>query len=173
MRIYFVFFLITQAFFSKLYALTLDDAISNVQTFNTPNKDKDAGKIVCTKSFHSNFRKGPDINFPIEFEILKSGYPLKVLKYADTWYAVEDFEGRIAWVGRVNIRAKCGGIVKSQGFSSVYFMPNVNSKMLFSLEKGYILHNIECITEKWCKLKIKNKIGWIEKQNVWGVKENN
>ena len=160
MKIYFIFFLITQGFFSNAFAITLDDAISKAENVEV--------KFVCTKSVHANFRKGPDVKFPIEYQILKSGYPLKVIRYADTWYAVEDFEGRIAWIGGVNIRAKCGGIIKNAGLSSVYFMPNVKSKILFSLEKGYILSQIECFTPEWCEVKIKNVRGWIQKKDVWG-----
>jgi SH3-like domain-containing protein len=170
MRFCFIFFLITQGFFFNTNALTLDDAIKNIEnTGSKKNDTKDVKKFVCTKSFHSNFRKGPDVNFPIEYEILKSGYPLKVLKYADTWYAVEDFEGRIAWVGSVNVRGRCGAIVKNGGFASVYFMPEVKSKILFSLEKGFILNEIECFTEEWCQIRIKNTKGWIQKKDVWGV----
>ena len=169
MNIYLTFFLITQAFFSFAQAFTLDDAITKIENEQKTKNGVDERKIVCTKSFHSNFRKGPDINFPIEYEILKSGYPLRVIKYADTWYAVEDFEGRMAWVGAVNVKAKCGAIVKSGGFASVFFMPNVKSKILFSLERGYILNNINCQTDLWCEVLINKTRGWIQKKDVWGV----
>ena len=75
MRFYFIFFLITQGFFFNTNALTLDDAIKNIEnTGSKKNDTKDVKKFVCTKSFHSNFRKGPDVNFPIEYEILNCLY---------------------------------------------------------------------------------------------------
>jgi SH3-like domain-containing protein len=77
-------------------------------------------EIVCTKSFRSNFRKGPSTNFPIAYEILIRGYPLQVIKYVDTWYAVEDFEGTIAWISEINIKKTCGAIIKTWANACLY-----------------------------------------------------
>lgn len=176
-----LFYFITQGFFFEAIARpsSLDDIIAGIEKQVSPVKNKGMGgkdpqldndgrKVVCTRSFRSNFRKGPSINFPVEYEILKSGYPLRVIKNVDTWYATEDFEGRIAWLGSVNVRSKCGAIVSKGGFAPVYFTPNTKSKILFSLERGYIITEIECQTEKWCSVAIKNTRGWIKKDNVWG-----
>lgn len=182
--VYLFFHLITQVFFFELTAQSssLDDVISAIEKQVIPNqrhkgqnksseitKNKyDDRKTVCTKSFRSNFRKGPGINFPIEYEILRSGYPLKVIKNVDTWYAVEDFEGRIAWLGSINVRSKCGAIISKGGFTSIYFAPSTKSKILFSVEKGYIINELECQTAKWCLVTIQNTTGWILKNDIWG-----
>lgn len=124
-------------------------------------------EIICTKTNHSNFRKGPDIKFPIEYKLLIVGYPLKVLKSIQGWYGVEDFDGVVAWISEINVKKKCGAIVKNPALAFVYLYPSENEKIIFSLERGFVINNIECF-EKWCKVKIQNKVGWILKSDLWG-----
>ena len=149
---------------------SLSDASNQIttETSRTKTPKEDIRKTVCTKSIRSNFRKGPDTNSPIEYEVLVRGYPLKVIKFIDTWYATEDFEGNIAWISQINVKQNCGAIVSSSSLTSVYFAPSVKSKVILSLQKGFIIHSVECLTPKWCSVKINEKTGWVLKENLWG-----
>jgi len=96
------------------------------------------------------------------------GYPLKVIKFIDTWYATEDFEGNIAWISQINVKEHCGVIVSSVGLSFVYFSPSAKAKILMSLQRGFIVHSVECFTKEWCSVKIGEKTGWMLRENLWG-----
>ena len=173
-----IVYFITQVFFfnTSLAKLpntnrpSLSDVSSQITTQSSHKKtpNDDTRKTVCTKSIRSNFRKGPDTNSPIEYEVLIRGYPLKVIKFIDTWYATEDFEGNIAWISQINVKQNCGAIVSSSNLTSVYFAPSVKSKVIISLQKGFIIHSVECLTQKWCSVKINEKTGWVLKENLWG-----
>lgn len=124
-------------------------------------------KYICTKTNHSNFRKGPGTKFPIEHKIMVPNYPLLVLKEADSWFGVQDFEGTVAWVSQINIKNSCGAIVKTPSVTFAYFHPSKEAKIVFSLQKGYIIPELQC-TLDWCKANIKNKTVWIQRTNLWG-----
>ena len=178
MKLICIVYFITQVFFfNTSFARlpnanrpSLNDASTQITTQNSRSKTikEDIRKTVCTKSIRSNFRKGPDTNSPIEYEILIRGYPLKVIKFIDTWYATEDFEGNIAWISQINVKQNCGAIVASSSLTSVYFTPSVKSKVIISLQKGFIIHKVECLTPKWCSVQINEKTGWVLKENLWG-----
>jgi SH3-like domain-containing protein len=185
MKYFIPIILITQAlFYSSAFSgnvqvdsPSLDDILSSIDEQSQKkmaDKYKNAPKIinnreiVCTKSFRSNFRKGPSTNFPIAYEILIRGYPLQVIKYVDTWYAVEDFEGTIAWISEINIKKTCGAIIKTHGLTPVYIKPSQQAKIILSLERGFIIHNLECLTKEWCEVEVNNTKGWITKENLWG-----
>lgn len=184
-----VFLFITQVFFFLNYSTlaenvkvevhSLDDIIAFIEKDEKMQKSKESKKsvksmdndsraTVCTKSYHSNLRKGADVNFPVHYEILIKDYPLKVIKYIDTWYAIEDFEGEVAWISEINVKKKCGAIVKSYGLIPMYFRPEVQSKVLILLERGSIIKEIECISPEWCRVKINKQTGWVEKKHLWG-----
>lgn len=180
-----IIYFITQAFFFggqslakvKINQPSLGDLARHVESDSNQNSSvkkqakhvNDARKVVCTKSIRSNFRKGPDVTSPVQYEILVRGYPLRVIKFIDTWYATEDFEGNIAWISQINVKEHCGAIVNSTGLTFVYFSPLVKSKVLMSLQRGFIIHSVECLTEEWCSVKIDEKTGWVLKENLWGV----
>ena len=186
-RILFIYF-ITQVFFFTTSVLgqkveinspSLDDLIVSIENQYQENKIKkqtkktqlnasDSRETVCTKSFRSNFRKGPNTTFPVEYEILVRGYPLKVIKYVDSWYAVEDFEGVISWISEINVKKNCGAMVKTPGLAFVYLKPSKDAKVMLSLERGFIIHELECWTQEWCRVTVENKKGWMQMQDLWG-----
>lgn len=137
------------------------------QPSSTPYIMDDKLEIICTKTNHSNLRKAPGTKFPIEYKVLVSGYPFKVVKTVSGWYGVEDFEGEVSWISEINIKKKCGAIVQNPALTFVYLHPSLESKVMLSLERGFIVHNIECFGE-WCEVKIQNKTGWMEKKDLWG-----
>ncbi len=148
---------------------SLSDVASQITSKSSAKKPiNDRRETVCTKSIRSNFRKGPDVASPVQYEVLVRGYPLKVIKFADTWYATEDFEGNVAWISQINIKKNCGAIVVNPALTFVYFSPSVKSKVILSLQKGFIIHTVECLNAKWCSVKINEKTGWILKEHIWG-----
>ncbi len=192
MKYFIAIILITQALFYnafcynalagevKVESPSLDDILSSIEEQSqkkiaekqkTTHKMANNREIICTKSFRSNFRKGPGTTFPIAYEILVRGYPLQVIKYVDTWYATEDFEGTIAWISEINIKKNCGVIVKTHGLTPVYIKPSLKTKVILSLERGFIIDAIECLTKQWCEVEVNNTKGWIQKEHIWGELE--
>ena len=176
---FWIIYFITQGFFLEMSVFFPKIVYARVETASQPSLvvknvkngavyKEDLRKTVCTKSMRSNFRKGPDINSPVEYEVLVRGYPLKVIKFIDTWYATEDFEGNIAWISQINVKENCGAVVKVNGLAFVYFYPSVNSKIVMSLERGFIIRNVECFTKEWCLVMIDDRTGWVLRSEIWG-----
>lgn len=127
-----------------------------------------AEKFLCTKSNNVNFRNGPGQQFAIIYKVFKKDYPVKIINTVEGWHAVEDFRGDKMWVSVVNLSSKCGKIVKNGKNAEVKIQPDENSITLMVLEGGFILEKITCY-ERWCQVSINNKLGWILKENIWGV----
>lgn len=125
-------------------------------------------KIMCTKSSNVNFRNGPGQQFKILYKVFKKDYPVRIINSIEGWYAVEDFKGDKMWVSSGNLSSKCGRIVKNERSAEVKVKPDENSINLMILESGFILKEIKCYST-WCQIEIEGKLGWILKENVWGV----
>ena len=127
-------------------------------------------EYICTKGNKTNLRNGPGTKFKVIYNILKAGYPLKVVDRVDNWYAVSDFVGDEIWINVNDTTKTCGGIVKTnEEFVSMNIRPTKNSAVVFKLENGFILRKLDCYGD-WCKSRVNNKSGWILKQNIWGIK---
>lgn len=131
---------------------------------STPIKEN----YFCTKYNVVNFRNGPGIKFTIIYKVYKKDYPVKVLETIEGWHAVIDFKEDKMWVSGANLTHKCGGIIKAGVKAPVRIYPAEDSIVLFTLDEGFTTRKIKCY-RKWCRIKIQNKTGWIEKSYIWGV----
>jgi SH3-like domain-containing protein len=60
----------------------------------------------------------------------------------------------------------------SKSFVNMHSKNSEKSRILYRLENNVIGNYLKCSAE-WCALKINNKKGWVEKEDLFGVDEEN
>ena len=50
----------------------------------------------------------------------------------------------------------------------IFSKPSIYSKPSVILKKGRLCKILKC-EEKWCKVKVENYKGWVEKRGLWGL----
>ena len=115
-------------------------------------------------------RKGPSRDHPIDWVYKLKGLPLKIISEFDDWRKVEDFDGVNGWIHRSQLsRKRVVQVISSN--SEIKSKPNNDSDILALAETGVLL-NLERCDEIWCRVSTQNIKGWILRDNLFGILEN-
>ena len=127
-------------------------------------------RYVSLKSNDANIRVGPSKNYPIEIKYIKKNYPLKVLEEYEDWRKVEDFQKNFGWIHKSLISGIRTGIVLSNDNKTIKLLNTLNGNIIGEIGKGNIVFLEKCKID-WCLVSFGDYRGWIDKKNIWGIKE--
>ena len=137
-------------------------------------------RFVSFKAKSTNVRSGPSNQHPVKWVYHRKGYPVKVVAEFEHWRKINDIDGEDGWVHEamlsgvryvVVIKNVVGGIMAAKQPASELFLfrkASVDSPALARMQIGSVCALKECKVE-WCKVNCQNHVGWVLKENVWGV----
>jgi SH3-like domain-containing protein len=162
-----IFFFLTILFFSKITLAT--------------NFEPHYASI---KSSEVNVRKGPNPRYSIDWVYKKKGEPVEVIAQFEHWNRIRDITGDEGWVKSVMLSKKRTGVIivsppknskKEVGEVKLYVnlhrKADKSSNIFAKIESSKRI-SIEQCQKQWCKIKVNNISGWVEKQYIWGVNIN-
>jgi SH3-like domain-containing protein len=132
------------------------------------------------KSSEVNVRKGPNVRYSIDFVYKKKGEPVEVIAQFEHWNRIKDVTGDEGWVKSVMLSKKRTGVIiislaknnkqasAPKLFANLYKKPDSSSHIFAKIEASKRIAIEQC-QKQWCKIKIHDLSGWIEKQYIWGV----
>ena len=127
-------------------------------------------RYISLKSNDANIRVGPSKNYPIEIKYIKKNYPLKVLEEYEDWRKVEDFQKNFGWIHKSLISGIRTGIVLSNDNKTIKLLNTLNGNIIGEIGSGNIVFLEKCKID-WCLVSFGDYRGWIDKKNIWGIKE--
>jgi SH3-like domain-containing protein len=86
-----------------------------------------------------------------------------------TWRKVKDMEGSEGWVHQGMLSHKRAGIVTTP--TLLYKKMDGRGQALAKVDSKVCV-SIKEIKPAWCKVTIGDKVGWINRNNLWGVLKN-
>ena len=113
-----------------------------------------------------NLRQGPSLKHPVKLVYKKKFLPLLIQDRSDNFRKVLDHENNSGWIHITQLSKKKAAI-NIMDKSIVFKNPTIYSKPIAVLEKGRLCLIKKC-KNNWCKIKIENYIGWVEKENLKG-----
>ena len=128
-------------------------------------------RFVSLKSSKANLRVGPSTDYPIILQYIYPTMPLKVIQEYDKWRKIIDFENNEGWIF-VNLLSnnRYGVIISlNKDFVDIYKKPN--GRIFGQIGRGNVIKLNKCLNN-WCKVKIDNYKGWVERKYIWGVLKN-
>ena len=128
-------------------------------------------RYVSLKSDDANIRVGPSMNYPIEIKYIIKNYPLKVLDEYEEWRKVEDFKNNVGWIHKSLITGTRTAVVLSKDNKNIELFNTLNGNIIGEIGKGNIIYLEKCKID-WCLISAENFKGWMDKKNIWGVKQN-
>ena len=126
-------------------------------------------RYVSLKSNDTNIRVGPSKNYPIIKKYIIKNYPLKIIEEYDDWRKVEDFKRTIGWVHKSLISGNRTGIILPSNTEYIEVFNSINGISIGKLGSGNIVNIDKCKIE-WCSISLNNFYGWVNKKDIWGVK---
>ena len=145
MRIVLIFFLSTFSFSQEVFA--------------------EKNYFLMLKNKKVNVRYGPDLNSPIKYIYKKKFLPVKVIDKKENFRRIIDFKNNSGWIHTSQLSKIKSFILLEDKI--LFSKPTKYSKPILKISKGRLLLVKKC-KAKWCKVKTKKYIGWLEAKNVWG-----
>ncbi len=127
-------------------------------------------RYISLKSNDANIRVGPSKNYPIKIKYIKKNYPLKVLEEYEDWRKVEDFQKNFGWIHKSLISGIRTGVVLSNDNKTIKLLNTLNGNVIGEIGSGNIVFLEKCKIY-WCLVSFGDYRGWIDKKNIWGIKE--
>ncbi|MCK5285282.1 MAG: SH3 domain-containing protein [Alphaproteobacteria bacterium] len=115
-------------------------------------------------------RTGPGKGFPVKWVFKKKGIPVEVILEYDVWRKIKDHDGDIGWIHKALLSGKRMGIIHSDSLVSMYRKPKSDSRIIAYAEPES-LGRVESCKELWCKFISSGYKGWVKKNLIWGVYE--
>tara|TARA_Y100001958_G_C20884366_1_gene313265 strand:+ start:60 stop:506 length:447 start_codon:yes stop_codon:yes gene_type:complete len=113
-----------------------------------------------------NLRQGPSFDYPVKIIYKKKYLPVIVKDKSENFRKTIDHEKNSGWIHISQLSKKKAGIINID-ISIMFARPTIYSKPIAKLEKGRLCLIKKC-EDNWCKIKVKNYIGWVKRDNIWG-----
>ena len=113
-----------------------------------------------------NLRQGPSFDYPVKIIYKKKYLPVIVKDKSENFRKTIDHEKNSGWIHISQLSKKKAGIINID-ISIMFDRPTIYSKPIAKLEKGRLCLIKKC-EDNWCKIKVKDYIGWVKKDNIWG-----
>ena len=107
---------------------------------------------------------------PIRYVYHKKGLPVLIIRKKDNWRRVRDVYGDESWIHRSMISNKKTFINRKEQ-NLIKYVENKNSIIAIT-NSGVVGRILKC-NENYCKVKIKGFKGWLKKEFLWGIKQQN
>ena len=127
-------------------------------------------RFVSIKSNEANIRVGPSKNYPIILKYVVRDLPIKITEEYEEWRKVEDFKKNIGWIHKKLIIGTRTGIVLSKDNKNIKLFNTFDGNVVGEIGQGNIIKLEKCKIN-WCLVSKGNFRGWMNKKNIWGVKE--
>ena len=116
-----------------------------------------------------NVRTGPGVRYPVEWVFVRRGLPVEVVAEFENWRKVRDWQGTEGWVHQSMLTGK-RRVVVTGDVRTIRRKAGDGAAAVARAEPGTLGRLLECAAA-WCRVEIAGFKGWIRREEVWGVGE--
>ncbi|HUF86484.1 MAG TPA: SH3 domain-containing protein [Thermohalobaculum sp.] len=124
-------------------------------------------RYVSLRSEKVNARRGPGLDYRIDWVFQRAGLPVRVIDEHGHWRHIVDSDDAGGWVYHALITARRTALITAAtvGFRAE---PAETAPPTAEAERGVVATLIRCRPD-WCELEAKGVSGWVPKAAIWGV----
>jgi len=130
----------------------------------------DLPRFVSLKSTEANLRAGPGTQYPIKWIYRRASLPVEIIDEYGHWRKIRDMDGEQGWMHKGMLSGTRTAIIMGKT-RALKRKPETSSVAILKAEPTVVGKILEC-EAAWCRLDIKGRRGWIQKQFIWGVYKN-
>jgi len=127
-------------------------------------------RYVTLKFDEANLRAGPGREYPVLWQYRQAGLPLMVDAEFGIWRKVVDHDGTAGWMHGSVLSLRRMALVQTN-MAKIYADPDEASDVT-ALAERLALMELQSCPKAWCRVASDDVRGWIKRQVVWGVLEN-
>lgn len=124
-------------------------------------------RFATLKSDEVNVRTGPGARYPIDWVFKRKGMPVEIVAEYENFRKIRDWQGASGWVYQGLLTGKRSFIIPSKT-ANLYKTPAPSAEVVAKLEPE-VLGEIHSCQGDWCRVKVSNVSGWLERTEMWGV----
>ena len=128
-------------------------------------------RFVSLKSNDVNLRVGSSINFPIILKYTNINLPLEIIEEYNSWRKIKDFNNNEGWLHKSLITGVRFAIINQNNNNNLIIYSKPNGHAIGEIGNFNIVKINTCLVD-WCKIKYKNRKGWVSKNELWGIYKN-
>ncbi len=114
-------------------------------------------------------RTGPGLRYQIKWVLVREGLPVEVIAEFENWRKIRDIEGDEGWVHR-SMLSNDRTVVVVHGRHTLHKSPYADAEPVAFLEQG-VNGRLQGCDGAWCKVKVARYKGWLPREVLWGVYE--
>ena len=125
---------------------------------------------VSLKVKEANARRGPSLSHKIDWIYKRQNMPLEIYAEYENWRRVRDFEGLGGWVHYTLLSGTRYVLVKNE-LLEMRLLPSIDAQVIAKVPQHNIATLDKC-NKDWCRIIDDGYKGWVPKNGIWGVYEN-
>jgi SH3-like domain-containing protein len=124
-------------------------------------------RYVSLRSGKVNARRGPGLEYRIDWVFQRAGLPVRVVDEYENWRRIVDSDEAGGWVYHSLLSARRTALVTA---AEVTFReaPAETAPATAKAGRGVVATLLACRAE-WCEVEAKGVSGWVPKAAIWGV----
>ena len=127
-------------------------------------------RYVSLKVKEANARRGPSLSHKIDWIYKRQNMPLEIYAEYENWRRVRDFEGLGGWVHYTLLSGIRYVLIKNE-LLEMRLLPSVDAQVIAKVPQHNIATLDKC-NKDWCRIIDDGYKGWVPKNEIWGVYEN-
>ena len=127
-------------------------------------------RYVSLKVKEANARRGPSLSHKIDWIYKRQNMPLEIYAEYENWRRVRDFEGLGGWVHYTLLSGIRYVLVKNE-LLEMRLLPSIDAQVIAKVPQHNIATLDKC-NKDWCRIIDDGYKGWVPKNEIWGVYEN-
>ena len=127
-------------------------------------------RYVSLKVKEANARRGPSLSHKIDWIYKRQNMPLEIYGEYENWRRVRDFEGLGGWVHYTLLSGIRYVLVKNE-LLEMRLLPSIDAQVIAKVPQHNIATLDKC-NKDWCRIIDDGYKGWVPKNGIWGVYEN-
>ncbi len=127
-------------------------------------------RYVSLKVKEANARRGPSLSHKIDWIYKRQNMPLEIYAEYENWRRVRDFEGLGGWVHYTLLSGTRYVLIKNE-LLEMRLLPSINAQVIAKVPQHNIATLDKC-NKDWCRIIDDGYKGWVPKNGIWGVYEN-
>ena len=127
-------------------------------------------RYVSLKVKEANARRGPSLSHKIDWIYKRQNMPLEIYAEYENWLRVRDFEGLGGWVHYTLLSGTRYVLIKNE-LLEMRLLPSIDAQVIAKVPQHNIATLDKC-NKDWCRIIDDGYKGWVPKNGIWGVYEN-
>ncbi|MEM8818887.1 MAG: SH3 domain-containing protein [Pseudomonadota bacterium] len=124
-------------------------------------------RYVSLRSDEINVRRGPGLEYRMDWVFRRSGLPVRVIGEHKDWRQIVDSDNASGWVYHSLLTGRRTVLVTTD-MTRLLASAEPEASLRAEVEAGVVADLRQC-SRSWCEIEAGEVVGWVPKSVLWGV----